>query len=1733
MLTLLRNIERFNRRYNKKRGSAMIMVLMTMAIIMCVGTSMTYVTLSSFSNSIADTQRERAYNAALTISDSLKGSEQLTAIIDTYKEQVVANGADGVDVQFYNNNGFTNEKVNYTVINGVKCYIRLTNISEGGSLNKVLVDVRGVKGSQESTVSFKVNHTVKTTTTSIEDTFGSSFVVSNNMGSEKTDPRQVFKRIEGDVSINCFENDEDGDRVMKTRLFNPLVLEGVTGNIYANGDLIIGAQDNMIRVQGNVYVDGNLTIRGLALGVNLPALMKKYYNKKYISYYTYAKKFVGSIEVPWNEPTIQQRNGSNAVMGEAMYEKFNGEYRPIQVYDKISHYTLMDLAPEDAETYTFWTKNYDANQNEQVTITLRIRDDNGNLVPIDAEFNQKVNRTQINNAQYLGASMYYDRNCTQPIVQFPQGGNIYCSGDIIFDTVNRGMVYTYDAGFREMGMTDEKQDEGGVNNWRDKLPGSLGEWLGNLEDDLINKKYDYYSLSYGGKIPVHTKIEGDVFCQGRMIIAPDVLYSYVNYKGFEKLGISKDYSRTDNYINNTIFKNANFVFRDSGRFLKQIKENWQDITGKKWGESYDFGTVNLGLTLERYNTNDLVSGDSTISEIGGRLDAFIKAYNAEYNKQTSSGSESMRRLKEKFEQLGKDEDGSSILKEYSGEITKDNEYIDFGGYHKGGKAEKEDGYTWEKDKSISAYRTPEFSENSNLYIQNSPVRKGMSCNDASHIVIYGVEKYDPCTREKYADSDEDDKRVVENTDQISKEDVKVSVVNGISYTAALTVRYCKIKVNNIYCDGAISVLQSQIKSTISNEVVDFSCGDAIEVTGKYYATDYVKNELKRASVYDFLRAMGKSDNQILKEYFGVDGNTNNFLGTTNFVFNEADNSRNKYDETWFGWAIPEEITHNRKVFVLRAHYEMTETVEWTNNENWRYKRDRCHWGTGTDSGKRYHNYIIREVPENWTYTTTYSPGKYVADLMYCFEDNVSYDDHFYKNEQNDATGKIIRSDGKVKKVEDAGLTKEERKVVDYLQQNGNCINLAQTAFIDFRTTPIGKGGKTYNSFKEYFKEEHVAGFNTATNNPNKTTGAVLSNKVELSVEKCNLSDVIYHEEHDKYLKKKNSPKKVSYYKSASRTRTATYNFKLKSFGEITGGKELNGKDHLVNKLSGSDILRSHFFNEEYLVAMFSNGRNDFDGIITSVNGVGKAIGGGGTCANFKKPANINNSNDPFECMKDVTAAFNDKPKYGAYDASTGKYHALYGMYLLKHDDRYYDVDVDAKVRAIFDEICSSSFATVVEANMDETDGKNELEAMLKKLQDEKNIVEYNAIEVYGKNLGSLTKDYMAINPETRKYEQLHKKYIGWEEYRTDAEKYESWFEIHTLNEDSWLSTRLGYIVLRNSSDVEDDSTLRLMRFYNKQMGLSAPLVADSTFGVDPNYNDYKTYNGLGVSNFRIKIEAKRSEVQYTINKNTYFNFGDYTDEEIDFGSDMDTGTDQKVRTNFLIDTSKSDVYIFFRGKDEKTANLKFRKCTFQVTGKNNAYIMLLGDTSFSASAYAYEINNSWMQENKYDKSDERVGTHFKSGTYQKYGIGFKRHGENTRVKDLSTSIQTKARASGARQMVGNMFIVGMGKNVTNFGRGGLVNALVYIPHGKYTNKSAGFLGFIPIGSSSNNEASIIANDIFIGGSSRGKLIFTSYDVARMGGKNSTSGGLNVMDTLISNNSSERITKWVAGDYYYG
>lgn len=1701
MLTLLKNIERFNKRYNKKRGSAMLMVLMTMAIIIVVGTSMLFVTLSSFSNSIADTQQERAYNAALTVSDTLKGSTQLNTIIETYFTKIKENGS--AEVQFYNDTDFDNQAVNYTIVNGVKVYVTLSKSpnSSANKIDKVLVDIKGVKGSQESTVSFEADSVPAGNSTTIQDTFGNSFVVSNNMGSAVTSPYQIYKRIEGDVSINCFET-EDGERVMKTRIFNPVVLEGVTGSIYANGDLIIGAADNMLRVQGNVYVDGNLTIRGLALGVNLPALTKKYYAKKYLYYYTYAYGEIGSIAVPPNN-NAGYKNSSTTKLGEAMYEKLsNGTYRPIQTYDKLSHFTLMDLAG-DANEYTFWTKNYGENNTtgsytwEQVTITLRVKDKNGIWQNIDAEYNQGG----INNAQYLGASMYSDKEGDgTPIMQYPQGGNIYCSGDIIFDTVNVGNVFSFDAGVFNTGSTDaghEDQDEKPDSSVLDKID----EWLNkNFGLEVNNRRYYYYSYAYNlngegdGTIPIHTKIEGDVFCQGRMIIAPDANTSYVNYKNVEWLGISTDLSDTKKYIGGKVVASDDFVLKDGDAFLSQIKDKWQQVTGKKWGEAFDFGTVKLDVTYGRFDTNELVANPDSLKEKQNfSMDSFIAAYKKAYG----NNSESIKRLKDKFEELGKD--GYSYLL--------GNDYTQFG------NGKNFDDYVEVKENLVTKryyFSKPEFSETSNLYIQNSPIRKGTSCGDIEHKNSNGV---DPCTLEKYASDDK--YRVVKNVaekDEYGKPVTTRTKVNGIFYTAALSVRYCEITVNNVFCDGTISVL--------SSEVDNYENAAEVNVKNNYFGSDFVKNELKKASIMDFLKnVLRLSDDKILEEYFDVDDeddDDNAFKGETNFVFDVLDDNKFTYEKEF----KENDITHNRKVVVIRAHYEMT--VQWKNDERWRWV-DIVQHENGEWISRGWH----QTNPINWYKDNPAYEGKFVADLMYCIEDTVENPPEKYENKKN-ATDKIVKSDGTIVERKDWGsldLNDNESALVEYLYSTKDlkeneaqykyALSLVKDAFIDFEETPAG-----YASFKDYFVAKNQDSFYISIDDPRDVT-----NQEEVKYVKGTIKWGGSYWDHD-YTDENGN--KQWWYVSASAT--ARYDFTLKPFNSITGVKDnkngnLTGYDKLSYVLSGNDILTSEFLDKnKYLIAMFSNGANDFDGIINDSLVEGSAIKDG-VEVRFGTEGGVS---DRFDAMKRVTSAFKDD--------------SIYGMYLVI-DNRYSLVDKDAYVKAIFEEIKSPEFATVVEANANQKQAKENIEKILADLQKNGDIEEYNAFDIYGKvneydkNLGIKSgknvKDYICANND-----KLTKKYVRSSFKKPDINNVMTYLQTLTFPDydpEKWWNIERWYFV-EHSNKVEDDNDLRLMDFYNKDKANSPHLRADSTFAIDEKYN--QTFTGLKDKELDgFDRVAVRSEVQYTIKQNTYFNFK-LSNTQVVFAASTDN-VDKRVRMNFLIDTSEKDIYIFFhcpaldKSKDKLAqTRFLFQKCSFQVTGKNNAYLMLVDDTSFAANAFSLEISNTILSE---DKTDEKVGTHFKSNTYQKYVARFKEHGGTVSAFDLvalTNAIQLKALPDGDPAKVGNMFIIGMGRNYVKFGRGGSVNAMVYIPNGMYSNESSGLFNSIPIGNSGNNEASIVAKDIYIGGSSRGQLIFSSYDAAKIGSKNNNSSGL-VMDGLINPDTVSHDTKWVAGDYYYG
>ena len=1583
----------------------MLMVLMTMAIIIVVGTSMLFVTLSSFSNSIADTQQERAYNAALTVSDTLKGSTQLNTIIKTYFTKITENGS--AEVQFYNDTDFDNQAVNYTIVNGVKVYVTLSKSpnSKKNTIDKILVDIKGVKGSQESTVSFEADSVPDGNSTTITDTFGNSFVVSNNMGSEVTSPYQIFKRIEGDVSINCFET-ENGKRVMKTRVFNPIVLEGVTGSIYANGDLIIGAPNNMLRVQGNVYVDGNLTIRGLALGVNLPALTKKYYAKKYIYYHTYAYGEFGSVAIPPNK-NLTDRNSKTTILGEAMYEKLrDGTYRPIQTYDKLSHYTLMDLAGEDATEFTFWTKNYGENSTgrytwEKVTITLRVKE-NGILKPVDA--------TDSRNEQYLGASMYeYKEGESKPedegtpIMQYPEGGNVYCSGDIIFDTVNYGNVISYDAGIINLGTTDNEQEDNNDETTDSNTLKELTKWIKkHLGIDLVNPEISYYSLAYNldgkgdGTIPVHTKIEGDVFCQGRMIIAPDTKTSYKDYKGDEKLNITSDFSKK--YINQSTIDGNKFVLNNGSNFLTQVKNKWKELTGGEWGTK---STINM----IKPQSNDLNVGS----------------------------------LKNLFDSLA----GGDYSYLVGGNYTRFGQYFD------------EEENKWVNYNNIAEFRTPSFSETSNLYIQNEPIRKGTGETAIEKSEVYATD--DPL-------------RVVQtNVDSNGKPVTNKSVVGDIAYTAALTVKYCAINVNNVYCNGDISVLESKIPGFKNAALV---------TANTYFYSNAIKSEIKYSSILEYLEDHLKKDkDSIMKDYFGMPDKDSLISAQKTW------NSVKTYKESWISWFSSKNatITYTRKVIVLRAAMELTETAKWENDPKYEIIKP-TFWTSGIHS--KHHS----DIENNWEKTEFDSDWRYYADLMYVVDEEKVWSGDPGKENEHNLKGKVMTSEG-----EEADLKGEDKKAVKKLvkkieeklegmteTQKDEYINYVNTSFLNSIDTDEYRE-KVYDDYFEDKRKEFG-------DEPIKEKGV----QYEREQIKCKYGTygIVYN--------------------CFTIDKSASYKYTVGTHKETVDEKVLNGgtlsdKEMSINR---DYVLNSKFLNNQQLVFMYSNGNNDFGGIINDSIVTDSAIGNGTNVTfTFGEGGGIS---DRFDAMKRVTSAFKDN--------------SLYGMYLVI-DKKYSNVNKDASVQAIFDEIKSSEFATVVEANSDQEKSKENIKTLLNNLKKEGQLDEYNAFDIYGatnageKQAGK-TKDYICANDD-----QLTKM------------PFKMSFSKPTDAVVSWTKVGLLWYYLERSDEAEKSGSLRLMDFYNTNDKNGKHLRADSTFAIDEKYN--QTYTGLKDNTLDgIERVAVRSEIQYTIKQNTYFNFA-LSNTEIVFGASTD-GVDGRARMNFLIDTSEKDIYVFFHcqaydalrpnggGNDYQKIRFLFQKCSFQVTGTNNAYLMLVDDTSFAANAYKKEISNTILSD---DKTDEKVGTHFKSNTYQEYVAGLKGHGKEVEVLDLADATQMQALPVGDPKKVGYMFIIGMGANRVKFGRGGSVNAMVYIPNGKYSNESSGILNFIPIANSGNNESSIVAKDIYIGGSNRGQLIFTSYDASKTGSKNNSAGL--VIDGLINPDNVTHGTKWVAGDYYYG
>lgn len=1654
MLTLLKNIERFNKRYNKKRGSAMLMVLMTMAIIIVVGTSMLFVTLSSFSNSIADTQQERAYNAALVMTETLKSSTYLGKLIESNSFELEQDHP--VKLQF--NNGDLDEELDdFTIINGVKVYVTFTNASkEKTSLDSVLVDVRGVKGSQERTVSFTYNKETTVKNVTLKDTFGNALVTNNSLGGEQKRDDLVFKRIEGDISINCWdEEDVNGKTVKKmtTRYFNPIILEGLTGSIYANGDLIIGAADNVIKVQGNIYCDGNLTIRGLDLGVNLPAIFKKKYNTKYIKYSTIGNKTFAGFDILGTGEYIEREKSGK--VNEAMYLKYktkNGDddFLPLQVYDEVSHYTLMDRSDENAETYTFWTRNWEnGGAVEEVTITLRVRV-NGELQAVDATYN---NKSGVNNSQYLGATMYSTPECNPEdmIMQYPKGGNVYCSGDIIFDRVNHGYNWVYAP--QILGnSTEYKYHDLAIYD-------STGKGTINASNKKDREKVENATVSYN-----KTKMRGDIFCMGRMIIAPENLGELMPEKP----------DKTKNYTEALVFtrmNGSNFNrYLDKDTINNQIYSNGNDFFARL-KEVFGFKDYKWNYKLK--NLNNKLDGTYNLDYTGGHR-LYGNNGNIE-NREYYKSAEKFKNenLKPFIEQLkGKNGQTYTDLKNLFKNKINNEKDNNSGKLYNSDYILKGDGYLPGMGTGDGEYKKLhpiEFSETSNIYIYNWKYESLIENTEKKE----GSEEQVKVQRQLNSTSLVQESRLDNTLNNTS-----VSTVNDTTYKAALTVKYQTLNVNEIYV-GSGNIEAVGIDA--------FGYKSDAEVRAKKIDTlgEMISSEYQEQSLLDIIMKIYKLDKEqalekLKNDYWRVDDNYN-------AVADLSINVKDHQHKEKFG----KDIKRDGIILSYKVYY--TTTVDYKCTKKWKHK-----------TGYR----MLR-----WTKKANMSEYGYQEDDNGNVHIKFSYEIEYYMHDGKfyDGNDKEV-GDEKIKEVFEWDDTTIKRF-------KNNAAKFGDGLFLDLDKT-------TFESkIKDQVKEDVL---DDTTDFPDEW-------EEEHSIVGCpGVGDT----------KERKSDKKL--YDTYRMTKTTS---------------KYDTVETVLKYDSVKDTLKD-FVKDVKQLALLSNSDNNSFKAITSKEDVENMI------------------------KADKTTKVGESA-FLSVRAFSGEDH---GMYLRSSNARYANADKNSSVSAVFKEIIDEGFAKI--AILKTT--KLTEDYMRKLITDKKiKVKEYNQV--------SEVQDDKSLNP----LRELKQNWCHLQELQEGSNVYkievlDKWAEAgnprgytNFYTADSLASVRgktssghfnnvwtyVRYKSIGLSPDNtfysiyntdKQDKNVRVLRFTNSIDNSVTPLTCDNTFGLDPLYCSYDDKgNPVGGNQggvFTNLLPTIRTQVDYTISEDTYFNFGkdgggidtSVQKDPVVFGASKEGGiinTIEKLnntkRMNITIDATEKDVYVYInapskytpvgsgkgsyvkngkeytlvgegKGDYELQAGIEFRKCSWRVKGKHNAYIMLVGDTSINANAYKLSVNTSGgVFDNSADRSDSMLGTHFYSGLYTTYS------GSYLMTENNDTSLKLVAREISTVES-GNLCIIGTMGNQLLLGRGGYINGFVYLPNGKYVNNSIGFLGILPNAYSNNNQATIVAKDISVKGSNIGNLVFQAFDVS------SSAGGAGSDIDIDYIESSEKITysKWTFGGYYY-
>lgn len=248
--------KRVNAKCKEKTGSTLLMVVMTMSVLIIIGSSFMVLSQNSALDGIFASSQVKAEQTALSVANVLKNGA-LTNLVNTYANEL--------------NERDKEKTINYTdskLPGNTTITLKAAEVIAGAP-TKVLVTVTTKVGNKSESLSFystSVSDSVKDVVGAVTNAF------SVSGGGNYSFPSKSIKgdlSLDGDYLLALLDNngiDGSGGKLEGSVFVDGNLVLGVKGkpttiteNLYVNGNLII----NSCNVAGDVYVSGNILYNGV------------------------------------------------------------------------------------------------------------------------------------------------------------------------------------------------------------------------------------------------------------------------------------------------------------------------------------------------------------------------------------------------------------------------------------------------------------------------------------------------------------------------------------------------------------------------------------------------------------------------------------------------------------------------------------------------------------------------------------------------------------------------------------------------------------------------------------------------------------------------------------------------------------------------------------------------------------------------------------------------------------------------------------------------------------------------------------------------------------------------------------------------------------------------------------------------------------------------------------------------------------------------------------------------------------------------------------------------------------------------------------------------------------------------------------------------------------------------------------------------------------------------------